>query len=98
MENFVSAERLAVHPHRIEPAVREARAATGAVLLTDDRLVTAAELMAFLDPRRKHQMQVGRVHVAVGDDRPIGQDGKGGGQTGLARPALAADDNELLHS
>ena len=81
-----------------EPAVRQARAAAGAVILPDDRLVPAAELVAFLDPRRKDQVQVRRVHVAVGDDRPVGQHGKRRGQAGLARPALAADDDQFLHA
>ena len=57
-----------------------------------------SELVAFLNPGREDQVQVRGVHVAIGNDRTIGQDGKRRCNTGLAGAAFAADDNEFLHA
>jgi len=55
----------------------------------------AAELIGLFYLGSKHQVQVGRVYIAVGDDRPAGQDRQRGGYAGLSGAALSADDNKF---
>ena len=43
-------------------------------------------------------MQIRRVHVTIGDDRSIGQNGERRRYAGLARTAFAADNNEFLQA
>jgi len=47
---------LFVLSHRVEPAISRTCAAANAFILTNDRLMPAAELMAFDDPGRKGKM------------------------------------------
>ncbi len=60
-----------------------------------DGLVSAAEFMALPHLRREDEVQVRRVHVAVGHDRLPRQDGKGGRDARLAGSPFAADDHEF---
>ena len=43
-------------------------------------------------------MQIGGVHVAVGQDGVVGQRRQGRGDGGLACAALSAYDGQLLHA
>jgi len=47
--------------------------AARALVCAYDRLMPAAEFMAFADLRRKNQVQVCRVNITVSDDRPFSQ-------------------------
>jgi hypothetical protein len=85
-------------PHRVEPAEVAANSAAGAVRLADDRLVPAAKIVTLPDIRLQHQMQIGRVDVAIGEHRLFSQHGERGGDAGLAGPPLAADNDQLFHS
>ena len=89
---------LPVHSHRTEPAVRQARPAIGTMILANDRFMATEEVMAFLYLWQKDKVQIRRIHVTVRDDGPVGQNGEACRHAGLARPALAADDNELFHA
>jgi hypothetical protein len=55
------------------------------------------ELLDLQRPRREDQVKIGGVHIAISEHLPIRQGGEGGDQARLARPALAAEDDHLLH-
>jgi hypothetical protein len=84
-----------VFTDRLEPALPLTNPAPLALFLAYHGLMAAAELMAFFEPGRKDQVQIRRIHVAVGYDRTVGQDGQGRGNTGLAGAALSADDDKF---
>jgi hypothetical protein len=75
----------------VEPAYFKAFPAADTIRRTDYRLVTAAEFMPFPDTRREDEMQIRGVHIAIGEHRKPGKNGKGGRNTRLAGPSLAAD-------
>jgi len=74
-----------------------AAAAADAVLGAHDGGVAAAEFRAAPDVGGEKQMQVGGIHVAVGERGVGSQRGERCRQAGLAGAALAADDDQFLH-
>ncbi|MFA6107572.1 MAG: hypothetical protein WDA75_02270 [Candidatus Latescibacterota bacterium] len=55
------------------------------------------EVMLLTDHRPQKQMQIGRVHVGIGEYLLAGQGRQGRRQAGLASPALAAGHHQLGH-
>jgi len=93
----INKESPVMRTYRFETAQIGTLATTDAVLLTDPGAVSRDERRAFLDLRLQQDVQVGRIHIQVTDDLAFGQMGKGGTDRGFARPALAADDDDLTH-
>ena len=56
------------------------------------------ELLDLQRPRREDQVQIGGIHVAIGQNLPIRQRGKRGDQARLPRSAFAAEDDQFLHA
>ena len=79
-----------VEPDGIEAAEFLALPAGGAVAGLDPRLAAAREILAADHLGLEDQVQVGGIHVAVGQDARPGQAGQRGDHRGLARAALAA--------
>ena len=67
------------------------------ILIANGGLVAGDEGIAPEDRGIQDQVQVRRIHVAIGQHLALGQRGECRHDAGLARPALAADDDQFFH-
>jgi hypothetical protein len=88
---------IAVFDQGVKPARREAKSAAGAFLHVNSGFLAALENVPFLDFRMKKKVEVGGIHVDVGQDGVPGKSRKAGRYDGLAGAAFPADDDDLFH-
>jgi hypothetical protein len=80
-----------------EPTMFGACAAARAPIRDDAGPSPSLELFDPQGFRREDQVQIGGVHIAIGQHLSLRQRGERGDHARLARPALAAEDDQLLH-
>jgi hypothetical protein len=73
--------------------MRGAFAAAGTPIRDDSGPPPSLELFDSLDLRRENQVQIGRVHIAIGQRLSHRQRGERCDETRLACPALATEDD-----
>jgi len=92
------AERTLHIVNRVKAAQLGARPAASTGFAADHRFIPAPEIRFRDNLRRQHQMQVRRIHIAIGQHGASGRERREGGRhAGLAGAALAADDHTLLN-
>jgi hypothetical protein len=99
------AEAAAFAGNRVNPEIFDsaktakvlAQAAFCAPVLIYAGYLAAPELAFLFHRRAKQQMQVGSIHIAVGEHLPFGQDSQGADDTGLAGASLTAQNDKLFH-
>ena len=87
-----------VEVDRVETAQLLALAARRAMARLDPRLATGGETLPPRDARLEDQVQVSRVHVAIGDHGFFCQRGERRQDRRLPGAAFAADDHKFLHT
>jgi len=83
--------------YRVEATHFLAQAATSALVRVDDSHLAAPELMLFHGGGRKQQVQISRIHIAIGEHLGAGECGKRADDTRLAGASLAAKNDDFFH-
>ena len=81
----------------VKPAQLFAFPAGGAVSRQNAGDAAPAEGFTPLNVGAKNDVQVGRIHVTIGQHRVASQGGKRGDERGLAGAAFSADDDDFFH-
>jgi len=93
----VEARKAMLDDQGIEGAILDARPTPGALLGVEPRLAVADEVLGLANLGVEQEMEVGRVHVAIGRHDLLRQGHERGGDSRLPGSSLSADDHQLLH-